>query len=365
MLPRYLIDSFHAASLENNPVGSPMERFANIYLPPGYYEERDGRYPVIYLLHGHGGNWRKVTVSNSSDMDKMAGVLPPELLAQIDTTRLPSYARLDELITVGELKPFILVQPDGSLHLPKIDHSKDLISGEPATKGSFYVNSPFTGSFEDYIINDVIGYIDSHYRTAADRSHRAVVGESMGGYGALSLSLHHPNEFAAIAALSPANFTVDHLSWKLRIPILDKLLGAKAGADVSDLWLSDILDTLDLVYSHDAPLIPSVKRDASGAVTSYDPGAATAWARYDLNNMIDSVSSPFKGVSLLLNCDKSDDFGLGGEVVRIHETMVRNHIKHEFDLYSDPATVLSPHMFGIAYHIIPAIRFCSQIISKD
>jgi len=363
MLPRYLIDGFHAASLENNPVGSPAERFAHIYLPPRYYEERDARYPVIYLLHGHGGNWRKVTVSNSSDIDKLAGFLPPELLGRIDTARLPSYTRLDDLIALAELRPFILVQPDGSLHLPKIDNSKDLISGEPATKGSFYLNSPFTGNFEEYIINDVIGYVDSHYRTSAEGSGRAVIGESMGGYGALSLSLHHPDQFVAVAALSPANFTVGHLSWKLRIPILEELLGAKAGADASDLWLNDILDTLDLVCSRDTPLVPSVRRDASGKITSYDPGAAAAWAKYDMNNMIDSVALPFEGVSLLINCDKSDDFGLGGEAERIHQTLLRKDVKHEFDLYSDPAAVLSPHMFGIAYNIIPAIQFCSLIIS--
>jgi S-formylglutathione hydrolase FrmB len=68
---RYLVDGFLATSLENNPAGSPVERFVNIYLPPGYYEAPQRGYPVIYFLHGHGGNYHKATISDTSDIKKL------------------------------------------------------------------------------------------------------------------------------------------------------------------------------------------------------------------------------------------------------------------------------------------------------
>ena len=62
-------------------------------------------------------------------------------------------------------------------------------------KGSFYLNSPFTGNYEDYIVNDVIDYVDGSYRTLPEKQHRALMGVSMGGYGTLSICLNHPELF--------------------------------------------------------------------------------------------------------------------------------------------------------------------------
>jgi S-formylglutathione hydrolase FrmB len=360
--PRYLVDGFHAASLENNPAGSPVERFINIYLPPGYYEGPERSYPVIYFLHGHGGNYRKATISDTSDIKKLEGFLPPGLLAQIKLDKMPTYSMLDELILEGKLEPFILVQPDGSLHLNKIDNSTDLISGMPATKGSFYINSPFTGNYEDYIVKDVVRYVESHYRAIAGRERRVIMGESMGGYGAVSLYFRHPDMFCAMAALSPANLTLSHLSWQLHIPIYEKLLGVEAGSAMGDTWMRDILDTIDLVYAHDCPLLPSVRRDAQGNVTGFDSNAAMAWARNDLNNLLNMLPVPSQKASILINCERGDDYGLAPEAVRLHQTLLQRGIAHSYDLYSDPDAALSPHMFGIAYHIIPALQYCLQAL---
>ncbi|MFQ6124678.1 MAG: hypothetical protein ACE5R6_08755 [Candidatus Heimdallarchaeota archaeon] len=70
---------------------------------------------------------------------------------------VPYYMQFDKLINVGEVPPFIFAQPDGSLHLPQLSGVK-MATGVELTKGCMYKNSPYTGQYEDYIIQDVLAY---------------------------------------------------------------------------------------------------------------------------------------------------------------------------------------------------------------
>ena len=356
---RYRIDVFNAASLAGNPLNSPAERRIHIYLPPGYYDNAADRYPVVYFLHGYDSSYRKVTVfSVAADAENMTKVYGADLLKKIDLVRMPSYPMFDELILSGQLPPFIFAQPDGSLHVPHIKGIKDFMTGLPAVKGSFYINSPGTGNYEDYIIKDVTGYVDAHYRTLSDKRHRAIAGASMGGYGTLYLGLHNPDTFAAAAALSPANFTLDLLSWKLKLPVVEMLFGSEAAAKGGQIGWNDIYHTLDMVYSKDRPLLPTVKKGAYDRVLGYDSIAAENWQRHDINYLIKQSPAPYKDMRVMINCDKDDEFGLAGAAENLHSTLQGCDVKHAYELYSDSMATLSPHIFGISYHIVPAIKFC-------
>ncbi|MFB0561380.1 MAG: alpha/beta hydrolase [Candidatus Lokiarchaeia archaeon] len=358
---RYRIDVIHAESLEGNPINSPVERELYVYLPPGYFESGNRRYPVVYYLHGYTGNNQKMTVVSTLEDNKNLPVelIPQEILEQIDLDRILSYSKLDELITKGELAPFIFVQPDGSLHLPHKDGAKDF-TGAVQTKGSFFLNSPFIGNFEDYIVKDVIEYVEGNYRTVPDKQHRAMMGGSMGGYGTLSICIHHPQKFISAAALSPANITLDLIDWNLVTPIFEKLLGREIAEQLGESSRSDILDTNDIIFSRDNPLLPSIKRDDAGKIVDMNEEAAKNWMKYNLNNMIRENPDALTEVHLLLNCESNDEYGLTRETEKIHETLNELGIDHEFEIYSDPKAALSPHILGIAYHIIPGIRFCIQ-----
>nr|MDO8082989.1 alpha/beta hydrolase-fold protein [Candidatus Freyarchaeota archaeon] len=358
---RYRVDVVHARSLEGNPINSPVDRELGVYLPPGYFESEDEKYPVIYYLHGYTGNSKKLTVTPRLEDNKNlpVQVIPPQVLQEMDLNRISPYAKFDELITKGELEPFIFVQPDGSLHLPHKDGAKDL-SGAVQTKGSMYLNSPFTGKFEDYIVKDVVDYVDANYRTTADKKHRALMGGSMGGYGTLSTCLHHPEKFISAVSLSPANITTDLLNWKLVTPIFEKLLGREIAEQLGNSSWNDILDTYDIIFSKNNPLIPSIKRDKKGKIVDLNKKAASNWQKYDLNKMIRENPDTLKKVHLLLNCESTDEYGLTGETEKIHETLKKLKIDHQFEIYSDPKAVLSPHILGIAYHIVPGIKFCIQ-----
>ena len=97
---------------------------------------------------------------------------------------LPDSADRD--IAAGSIKDMIVVMPDAyTLH-----------------KGSMYSNSITTGYWEDYVAVDLVSYIDSHYRTIANRRSRGLGGHSMGGYGTLRLAMKRPDVFGAIYALS-------------------------------------------------------------------------------------------------------------------------------------------------------------------
>jgi enterochelin esterase-like enzyme len=136
----YKIVKIAAPSLTNNLVGESAEREIQIYLPPSYTTSNK-RFPVVYYLPGYG------------DSGMIGFYLPDEM---------------DKLIQSGKVKDMIVVVAPGTNKLG----------------GSFYVNSPVTGNWEDFITQDVVNYVDSHYRTLAQPASRGITGHSMGGFGA-------------------------------------------------------------------------------------------------------------------------------------------------------------------------------------
>lgn len=132
----------------------------SIYLPADYTKSADKRYGVVYLLHGYGDN-------HQAWNDKWLHI----------TTLIESKEQ------AGEISPMIYVMPQGF--------------------NSYYVNR-YDGSFDymDMFTEELVPYIDRVYRTRADRSSRAVVGYSMGGFGAMILPSKHPELFSVSVPLS-------------------------------------------------------------------------------------------------------------------------------------------------------------------
>lgn len=156
-----------APSLKGNLLGDPIEQNVAIYLPPSYDTSPAKRFPTVYLLHGFLGD--RTAWTNGGYQGLRLG---------------PS---MDDLIRSGRSREMIIVAP----------------SARNAYAGSFYSNSVVTGNWEDYILHDVISYVDANYRTLARPQSRGIAGHSMGGYGAVVLGMKHPDIFAAIYALSP------------------------------------------------------------------------------------------------------------------------------------------------------------------
>ena len=196
----------HSPSLEDNLLGDSADRNVTIYLPPGYDDSPDKRYPVVYLLHGFGGN---------NTLWTGGGYLGP-------TVDIQEIA--DDLIDQGHIKPLIMVMPDAF----------------NSYSGSWYLNSTVTGNWEDFIVRDLVEYVDSNYRTIPASVSRGISGHSMGGYGALSLAAKYPNTFGAVYGMSAG--TPVH-SWDPEgavVSMVDPESGATQSLTLGQVWESTL-----------------------------------------------------------------------------------------------------------------------------
>ncbi len=174
--PKVVADSVYAASLENIGGENPT-RTMLVYLPPGYEEDTEKRYPVIYYLHGF-------TMSDS-----------------INLNNFETDKKLEITFRTNKIRPFILV----------------VANQHTLYKGSFYTNSSLTGNWADFTAKDLVNYIDSKYRTISHRDSRGVCGWSMGGHGTIKMGMLHPDVFSCAYAMSPAVLTLC-CDWEARNP---------------------------------------------------------------------------------------------------------------------------------------------------
>jgi S-formylglutathione hydrolase FrmB len=149
--------------LRGNPLGDPHERPLWVYVPPGYEDDPDARYPSVYAIQGLTGQldmWR-----NRSPFRRNF----PELA--------------DDLFAGGGAPPVIVVWVDCWTSLG----------------GSQFLDSPGTGNYLTYLCDEVVPFVDQRYRTIADRDHRGIQGKSSGGYGAMVVPMLRPELWGGLA----------------------------------------------------------------------------------------------------------------------------------------------------------------------
>jgi len=152
-----------------------VKRWMQVYTPPGYSKET--KYPVLYLLHGIGGNERE---------EWAKGGVP--------------HVILDNLIADKKIEPMIVVLPNGNA-------TTNTASGGQGAGGGgrgFGDLSGWGKPFEDDLIKDIIPFIESHYSVKADRENRALAGLSMGGGQTLNIGLANLDTFAWVGGFSSA-----------------------------------------------------------------------------------------------------------------------------------------------------------------
>ncbi len=166
LFPRAKYVTIPAPALSNNLLGELPERELLVYLPLSYYDETQKRYPVVYYL-----------------LDFGVLSIPPDIR--------PGDIEAD--IHMGHTKEMMIV----------------VVNGVNSLGGSFYVNSPVTGNWGDFVARDVVGYVDANYRTLPKPASRGIGGHAMGATGALNLAMRHPDVFGAVYGISPTLFD-DH-----------------------------------------------------------------------------------------------------------------------------------------------------------
>lgn len=155
-----------------------------IYTPPGYDKNLTQRYPVLYLQHG-GGEDERVWI-------------------EMGHTNLI----LDNLLAEGKVKPMIVVMetsavgPPMPMPAPPPAAAAPAPGAAPRPAGGFRGFPPGGGPYGDLMINDLIPWVDSNFRTLSDKDHRAMAGLSMGGMITEAVGMSHPEKFAYIGLFS-------------------------------------------------------------------------------------------------------------------------------------------------------------------
>lgn len=197
-----------------------------VYLPTGY-ESSNLRYPVLYLLHGNGGN--RYSWINDGHIQQTA----------------------DVLIARGDIPPCLIVMPDAGT--------------------SWYVDRK--ENMETAVTKDLIADVEQNWRALSTRTGRLVGGLSMGGYGAMRLSLKYPEMFAAAALLSPA------------------------------------------IYNPEPPETSSARRVGVFGSPDYDPAV---WKEYNYPALWDAYIAKKMPVPMYINSGDDDDFFIEHEVAQFY-----------------------------------------------
>lgn len=185
-------------------------RVANVYTPPGY-EQGKTKYPVLYLQHGWGENETSWPVQGKANLI------------------------MDNMIAEGRIKPFIVVMTYGMTNTgapigrrpPPAQNNTNRGANTPRPGGGMgapgLVASGVTAgeptgvaAFQTVLIDEVIPYIDSHFRTIANRDHRAMAGLSMGGFETRTITLAKPDVFGYWGLLSGGNYNPTELQGKTK-----------------------------------------------------------------------------------------------------------------------------------------------------
>ena len=179
--------------LRDNRIDLDPNRIVKVYLPPGYTTS-DQSYPVIYYCH-----------SILSGADTL-----------LEDSQLVSL--LERGFTNGVVKECIVVVADYST----------------PTTGSVYENSPVSGRWLDFTVQELVPFIDERFRTLVHRDSRAVVGDFMGGRGALKLAMTHADVFSVVYALHPVATGTGRMPW-VTLPIdWEKIYQAQSFVDIGD-----------------------------------------------------------------------------------------------------------------------------------
>ena len=264
------------------------DMYYQIVLPPSYESNPDSTYPSIYFLHGFGldYSWYGSVVSVFEDM-----------------------------MASGEIRESILIKPDGFV-IPYL--------------GSMYTNSDYNGQFEDYIVQDLISHIDGSYNTIDNSSYRAIMGHSMGGYGAVKLSVKFPELFQ-VAASHSGPIAIENV-----IPDLLPVLLAETGILGYQPWngtVSLFMYSASAAFSPDVddwPYYVDLPVDYYGNVIDE---VWDLWLGHDALTLAQENLANIQSIRFYMDCGDQDDYLFYNHLTSFSEFLDDENINHVYEIY--------------------------------
>ncbi|MBI2071238.1 MAG: esterase [Elusimicrobia bacterium] len=301
-----IIHRHQSRVLRGNPLKDPTERNLHIYLPPGYDSSR--RYPALLAVVGFTGTGGQ--------------------LFNIDPLGEGLKLRLDRLIISGKCPPVIVAAPDCFTRLG----------------GNQYINSSATGPYEDYLLKEIIPFVNERYSTG----HWGVFGKSSGGYGSIVLGMRNPDVFKALADHSgDSNFELSY------IPDVSNALDAFRKAGGPTKWLKIFwADPNRHRGIHMRPLnilamaahySPNPKSPHLGIDFPFDldtgvfrPDVWKRWQNWDPVRMVKRYANNLKKLRLIyIDCGTKDEFNLHWGARALAAEMKRRGIKRRHEEFND------------------------------
>lgn len=294
--------------LRGNPLCDPHIRHFPVYLPPDYIKEGTKRFPVIFALSGHFGSGP--AFANWSPWG--------ENLA----------AQADRLISSRKMKDCIIVMPDCFT----------------ALGGSQYINSSAVGRYEDYIIQELVPWIDTQFPTLTTANSRGVMGKSSGGYGALILAMRHPKVFGfcgsrsgdayfdfcyrkdmakCLMALEPFGGSVKKflVAWR------------KKGSPLNG-GHADVINVLAMAacYAPNAKSPHGFDLPVDTRTGKWNEAVWKRWLKHDPLNLVASHKAALKKLKwIYLECGRSDEYGLLYGARQLSKVLTQHKIRHHYE----------------------------------
>ena len=271
--------------LRDNPLGDPYERPLLVYTPPGYDDSPDRAYPTVYVIQGYTGHvamWRNRTAF-----------------------RQPFPETADAIFARGDAPPVVVVYVDAWT----------------GYGGSQFVDSPGTGRYHSYLCDEVVPYVDARYRTIPDAAHRAIMGKSSGGFGAMITPMLRPDLFGALA--THAGDTLYEYSYIPEFPVAVRHL-RKYDGDIFRWW-DDFRSRVSFTQPEDMPLVALLgeaacfsARDDGTPELPFDPVTGVLrpdvwqrWLDWDPVRMAPRYGAALRGLrGIWIDAGTRDDFYL-------------------------------------------------------
>jgi len=296
----------HGIHLEGNLEGDSPDRDVIVYLPPSYTKEVNRRYPVVYALHGY-------SISNEKW-----------------TTEIHTPQTIEGAFATGMREMIVVIPNAQTLH-----------------NGSMYSNSVTTGDWEDFIAQDLVSYIDAHYRTIPDRMSRGLAGHSMGGYGTTRIGMKHPEVFSSLYIMSPCCMSAREAPPPEMAKTTEDAM--KAG-DTSKLdFLTRATMASAAAWSPD-PKAPPFYLDLPTRDGVPQPSVLARWAANAPLAVVDQYIYNLRQYHAIA-MDVGDLDGLRTDTAELHRILDTYGIANSFELYSgDHISAVADRMQN---HVLP------------
>ena len=294
--------------MRSNPLKDPYVRDVTVYLPSDYSKSNSRGYVTVFGLVGFGSTGRAIF--------------------NVDPLGEPLNARMDRLIRLRKCGPMIIVMVDGFTRFG----------------GNQYINSSATGKYEDYIIDEIVPFIENEYNVNS----KAVWGKSSGGYGSIVLGMRHPETFSALADHSgDAAFEYSYLGgFPMAMESFRQAGGPKKWLE--GFWrhpeerkgkFHEALNTFAMAAHYS----PNPRSKQLGVDLPFDLKTGELkedvwkrWLEWDPVRMVEKYESNLKKFKLIyIDCGTRDEFNLHWGARILHSKLNKMGIKHHYEEFDD------------------------------